>query len=79
MNFIGPSFDDPRPRTNSQRVVGAGFLVAALAMTYIVLSAVAEVATAEVTIPLGEAVSPGAVLVVVLLWIGVAGSKLIHW
>ncbi|MFA5445657.1 MAG: hypothetical protein WC262_11865 [Bacteroidales bacterium] len=36
MNFIGPSWDNPTPNTPSQKVLGAGFIVATLIVTGIV-------------------------------------------
>ena len=80
MNFIGPSRDDPAPCTTSQKVFGAGFFVASLAATsLVVMSFVAEkMPTADTPLHLGSAL-PGVALVVVCLVVCGYVMTLIHW
>ena len=79
MNFVGPSRDDPVPRTTSQKVFGAGFFVAALFATGIVLLAVYEaIPAADTTIELKTAF-PGFALVIVCLVVCGYVMTLIHW
>jgi hypothetical protein len=79
MNFVGPSRDDPVPRTTSQKVFGAGFFVAALFATSIVLLAVYEaIPAADTTLELKTAF-PGFALVIVCLVVCGYVMTLIHW
>ena len=79
MNFIGPSPDNPRPQAGPQRVLSAGFFVAALFATGIVLLAVyGAIPAADTTIELKTAF-PGFALVIVCLVVCDYVMTLIHW
>ena len=79
MNFIGPSPDNPRPQAGPQRVLSAGFFVAALFATGIVLLAVYEaIPAADTTIVLKTAF-PGLALVIVCMVVCGYVMTLIHW